>query len=86
MKRIAEERAGGLPVIVRTIAHCGTAGMIAYGLLGEDASKCVCSLDAVLISHCETLVVLRLPFAECARCVLDALMHAICTQLSQAPA
>ena len=37
VRRVAEERAGGLAVTVRTIAHCGAAGMVAYGLLGEGA-------------------------------------------------
>ena len=35
VQSVAQERAGGLAVSVRTIAHCGTAGIVAYSLLGE---------------------------------------------------
>lgn len=31
---VARERSGGAPATVRTIAHCGTAGLVAYSMLG----------------------------------------------------
>lgn len=35
IEKVACERAGGLPATVRTIALCGTAGNVAYSLLGR---------------------------------------------------
>lgn len=32
---VAKQRAGGLPATVRTIAHCGGGGLIAYSMLGD---------------------------------------------------
>ena len=37
VRAVAQERAGGLAATVRTIAHCGNAGLVAYSLLGEEA-------------------------------------------------
>ena len=34
VQEVATFRAGGLPAIVRTIAHCGLAGTVAYSLTG----------------------------------------------------
>ncbi|BDA45013.1 probable DNA-directed primase/polymerase protein at C-terminar half [Coccomyxa sp. Obi] len=37
---VARERSGGAPATVRTIAHCGTAGLIAYSMLGPGSHYC----------------------------------------------
>lgn len=35
---VAKQRSGGAPATVRTIAHCGTAGLIAYSMLGTPSA------------------------------------------------
>lgn len=35
VQEVATFRAGGLPAVVRTIAHCGFAGTVAYSLTGN---------------------------------------------------
>ncbi|EIE21146.1 hypothetical protein COCSUDRAFT_43486 [Coccomyxa subellipsoidea C-169] len=37
---VAKQRAGGAPATVRTIAHCGTAGLVAYSMLGPGSHWC----------------------------------------------
>ena len=32
----AAQRAGGLPAMVRTVRLCGTAGLVAFSMIGED--------------------------------------------------
>lgn len=38
VQEVATFRAGGLPAVVRTIAHCGFAGTVAYSLIGGGAA------------------------------------------------
>ena len=35
VEKVATFRAGGLPTSVRTIAHCGFTGTVAYSLIGK---------------------------------------------------
>ena len=35
VEAVATFRAGGLPASVRTIAHCGFTGTVAYSLIGQ---------------------------------------------------
>ena len=39
VQEVATFRAGGLPAIVRTIAHCGFAGTVAYSLTGNTETR-----------------------------------------------
>ena len=41
MEEVARARAGGLAASVRSITHCGTAGIVAFSMLGE-----VCPISA----------------------------------------
>lgn len=35
VEAVARQRSGGLEAHVRSVAYCGNAGVVAYGMLGE---------------------------------------------------
>lgn len=49
----ASERAGRLPASVRTVRLCGTAGLVAFSLIGETHQAVCCSerLTVLLLSR-----------------------------------
>ena len=62
---VAKERAGGAPATVRTIALCGTAGLVAYSMLGA-----ACHLSSPSVERLELLSCLLPPGIPVSLCRL----------------
>lgn len=40
LEEVAAKRAGGQPATVRTVRLCGTAGLVAFSMIGEKVPPC----------------------------------------------
>ena len=79
VEQVASFRAGGLPASVRTIAHCGFTGTVAYSLTGRLALSLCLALSHSVCAVCAALACTRVSMPVCDDQVLGGGLS-ICVQ------